>query len=55
MSIIEKAVRKLEKELSNKTEKAEVRADTEKNLENETGISLGDLSPDLKKVENYYM
>ena len=23
--------------------------------ENETGISLGDLSPDLKKIENYYI
>ena len=23
--------------------------------ENETGISLGDLSPDLKKIENYYV
>lgn len=25
------------------------------NKENETGISLGDLSPDLKKIENYYV
>ena len=29
--------------------------DKDPNVENNTGISLGDLSPDLKKVENYYM
>lgn len=26
-----------------------------KDKENETGISLGDLSPDLKRIENYYV
>tara|TARA_R110001583_G_scaffold56349_2_gene170211 strand:- start:3511 stop:4095 length:585 start_codon:yes stop_codon:yes gene_type:complete len=29
--------------------------DKNTNVENKTGISLGDLSPDLKKVESYYV
>lgn len=29
--------------------------DTEKSKENDKGFSFGDLSPDLKKVENYYV
>lgn len=29
--------------------------DKNTNIENKTGISLGDLSPDLKKVESYYV
>ncbi|MBT8314712.1 MAG: hypothetical protein KJP26_09670 [Maribacter sp.] len=29
--------------------------DKDKGVESKTGISLGDLSPDLKKVENYYV
>lgn len=30
-------------------------ADKNRNVQNKTDISLGDLSPDLKKVENYYV
>jgi hypothetical protein len=37
------------------TDIEETIVDTEQGVEDQKGISLGDLSPDLKKLENYYV